>query len=162
MIFQILKVGGSVYYGKDVDFTWNGTEIHYSDGVRLLYYQNPANTTYLMYSVVDGVWSFVYEEAYDPYCVNIGVPDDFFENIVWCNFDLYSSGSSNLCDSGSVLVFQKTPVEEKTLALIMKKTPLEEVMKEILEILPVVLMTIVGLISLRKALQILSRVLHRS
>ena len=62
--------------------------------------------------------------------------------------------------SGNVVFCQ--PLEEMILAPIMEKTPLEEVMREILGILPVVLITIVGLISLRKGLQLLSTVLHRS
>ena len=48
------------------------------------------------------------------------------------------------------------------LAPIVQDSPLEEVMKEIIVILPIVLMTIVGLIGLRKALAFLSTVLHRS
>lgn len=45
---------------------------------------------------------------------------------------------------------------------IMEKAPLAKVMEEILKILPMILMTLVGLIGLRKALRFLSTVLHHS
>lgn len=61
--------------------------------------------------------------------------------------------------SGNAVFYQPPQV---VLTPIMKEAPLVEVMKEILEILPIVLMTIVGLISLRKGLQLLSTVLHHS
>jgi len=50
----------------------------------------------------------------------------------------------------------------EVLVPIMEKTPLEMVLQEIAEILPVVLVIIVGLIGLRKALAFLQKVLHRS
>ena len=53
------------------------------------------------------------------------------------------------------------PLKE-VLAPIVRETPLEEAMKEIVEILPVILLTIVGLISLSKGLRLLSTVFHRS
>ena len=49
-----------------------------------------------------------------------------------------------------------------TLAPVVEKTHLEEVLTEILKILPVVLLTLVGLIGLRKALAMLSTLLRRS
>ena len=55
-----------------------------------------------------------------------------------------------------------TVVPAGTLAPIYQKIPLKGVLQEIVMILPVVLMTIVGLIGLRKALSFLSKVLHRS
>lgn len=58
------------------------------------------------------------------------------------------------------LVFQAPP--GVILAPIVEETPLEGVMKEIVEILPIVIVTIVGLIGLRKGLQLLSKVLHNS
>ena len=60
--------------------------------------------------------------------------------------------------------FYNPPIVEATgiLAPIYQKTPLEETLQEVVMILPVILMTIVGLIGLRKALKFLSKVLHRS
>ena len=51
---------------------------------------------------------------------------------------------------------------QAVLVPIMEKAPLATVLKEIIVILPVILMTIVGLIGLRKALKFLSTALHRS
>lgn len=51
---------------------------------------------------------------------------------------------------------------QEVLVPIMERVPLAGVMTEIVEILPVVLVILVGLIGLRKALQMLSAVLHRS
>lgn len=96
--------------------------------------------------------------------------DDY--TILSCSLDIYEYNTETNMLTNKVFpqppveeppVEEETPVVvEKTLAPIMETTPLEEVMKEILGILPVILMIIVGLISLRKALRLLSRVLHRS
>lgn len=78
--------------------------------------------------------------------------------ILASSLDIYKYDSST-----NSLTEQVFPVPlQGILAPIVAEAPLAEVMKEILEILPVILMTIVGLISLRKGLQLLSTVLHRS
>lgn len=65
--------------------------------------------------------------------------------------------------SGEDFFYNPPKVEiQGTLALIMQETPLEGVLTEIVEILPIVLMTIVGLIGLRKALAMLLTVLRQS
>ena len=60
--------------------------------------------------------------------------------------------------------FYNPPIVETVgiLAPIYQKTPLAEVVKEIVEILPVIIVTIVGLIGLRKALRFLLTVLRHS
>ena len=59
-------------------------------------------------------------------------------------------------------VFTLPPQVTGTLAPIYQRITLEEVLQEILAILPITLMTIVGLIGLRKALSLLFKVLRRS
>ena len=166
--FSDVTLGSSVYYGDGVGFSGTGKEITSQEGTRLMFYTKPSSTGFYRYDLVDGIWTLAYEKTGDSWRFSQTVSPDFLNNIVSINFDLYSVGNNALYDGGSSLVFQKPPVGEipvvveRTLAPIMEKTPLEEVMKEILGILPVILMTIVGLISLRKALQLLSRALHRS
>lgn len=75
------------------------------------------------------------------------------------NIEVISSNFTMYYDNGEVFY---QPPEGLILAPIVEETPLEEVMKEIVTVLPVVLVTIVGLISLRKGLRVLSTVLHRS
>lgn len=80
---------------------------------------------------------------------------------IYCSDDvLLADWSESTIRFTDEVVFQKTP--QRVLVPIMKEAPLVEVIKEVLEILPVILMTIVGLISLRKGLQLLSKVLHNS
>ena len=88
------------------------------------------------------------------------------------NYSILSSSvfittSDDLLKYGSKLngdddFFFQPPTVETTLAPIMEETPLEGVLQEIVGILPVVLVIIAGLIGLRKALAMLSRVLHQS
>ena len=78
--------------------------------------------------------------------------------IIYSSFDVKQQGTEEL-------VFQKTPVEkalETTLAPIVQEAPLEETIKEIVGILPIVLIIVVGLIGLRKGLALLSQTLHRA
>lgn len=80
---------------------------------------------------------------------------------VYCSDDvLLADWSESTIKFTDTVVFPKTP--QRVLVPIMKEAPLVEVIKEVLEIIPVVLVTIVGLISLRKGLQLLSKVLHNS
>ena len=69
----------------------------------------------------------------------------------------------NVYNPSGELVFQGPPQQgEGILVLIVQETPLEGILQEIVEILPIVLVTIVGLISLRKGLAFLLRTLHQS
>lgn len=104
------------------------------------------------------------------FSITTGSPELFENGVYTCffTFDFYSNRPVSV-DDLSILNFKKiagnsgfTTPPQGILAPIVETTPLEEVIKEILGILPIVLITIVGLISLRKALQLLSAVLHRS
>ena len=69
----------------------------------------------------------------------------------------------DVLDQNGKVVFQKTPVGvQPTLAPIVQQVPLEETIKEIVGILPIVLIILVGLIGLRKALALLSQTLHNA
>lgn len=79
------------------------------------------------------------------------------DDIVLSTFDIYSK------ENNDELVFQKTPVGvQSTLVPIVQEVPLEGVLQEIVETLPVVLITLVGLIGLHKALALLSQILHKA
>ena len=81
----------------------------------------------------------------------------YFNNIDYSNYEFrYNYILQN--SSGDRLF----PLPPTVLAPILEEAPLEEVIKEIVEILPIVLITIVGLISLKKGLNLLSTVLHNS
>lgn len=97
-------------------------------------------------------WSKVDENTF---CYDKG-----YNHVIDCSSNLlkYKDNLSNVEDG----FFLTPPVTEGTLAPIVQETGLEGVLQEIVQILPVVLMTIVGLIGLRKALAMLSRVLHQS
>ena len=79
------------------------------------------------------------------------------DDIVYSTFDIYSK------ENEDELVFQKTPVGvQSTLVPIVQEAPLEGVIQEIVGILPIVLITLVGLIGLRKGLALLSQILHKA
>lgn len=61
---------------------------------------------------------------------------------------------------GDTLFFQGTPLS--TLALIVEKTETEETLLQILKILPMILVLVVCFLGLRKALQMLSTLLHQA
>lgn len=103
----------------------------------------------------------------DSHWVTSANAPDGYETSTWD-----SSSSPVVIDCHSdLLVYKSKFVDQEdffltplplVLAPIMEVTPMEGVLQEIVEILPIVLMIIVGLIGLRKALQMLSVVLHRS
>ena len=71
--------------------------------------------------------------------------------------------SCDILNSDGEVVFQKTPVGvQSTLVPIVQQAPLEETTKEIVGILPIVLIILVGLIGLRKGLALLSQTLHKA
>lgn len=115
------------------------------------------------YFVVFNINNYVFKEETNTY--EWGSDGrDVFEDGNLENTKLEYDVSNKISDnyyfvSGNAVFYQPPQV---VLTPIMKETPLEEVMKEILGILPVILVIIVGLISLRKALRLLSKVLHRS
>lgn len=84
------------------------------------------------------------------------------------SYDYVIDCSSNLLKYKDSLLnvedgfFLTVPTASGTLAPIVQETSLEGVLQEIVEILPIVLVIIVGLIGLRKALAMLSKVLHQS
>lgn len=79
------------------------------------------------------------------------------DDIVLSTFDIYSK------ENEGELVFQKTPVGvQSTLAPIVQEAPLEGTVQEIVGILPIVLITLIGLIGLRKGLALLSQTLHKA
>lgn len=77
----------------------------------------------------------------------------YLANVVYSTFDIK--------DSAGNVVFRQAPVVG-TLAPIVQETPLEGTVQEIVEVLPIVLIILVGLISLRKALALLSQILHQA
>lgn len=75
------------------------------------------------------------------------------------------SSNYDVLDKKGEVVFQKTPVpaqDQAILVPIVQEAPLEETTKEIMGILPIVLITLVGLIGLRKGLALLSQTLHKA
>lgn len=102
-----------------------------------------------------GVSCFIYEykDKNIKYCVApYGSMSDPVNNIIFSNFSLKDK-------QGSV-VFQPTPAV--VLAPIAQEAPLEGTVQEIVGILPIVLITLVGLIGLRKGLALLSQTLHKA
>ena len=75
-------------------------------------------------------------------------------NSYYGNFDLKTVDGET--------VFQQPPQKEKTLSQIVEVVETEKTLAEVVGILPMILMIIVGLIGLRKALTMLSRLLRRS
>ena len=71
---------------------------------------------------------------------------------------LYSN--VDLLDSNGDLVFQEPP--QSSLAPIVEGVETEKTLEEVVLILPIILLTLVGLIGLRKALRMLSMVLRQS
>lgn len=103
-------------------------------------------------------WSQTMGDGLSIHEVNLNGPD--FELVYTCSCLLpYSSSLIDSFNAGSDDFFLN---RQEILVPIMEKAPLAKVMEEILEILPVVLMTIVGLIGLRKALKFLLMALRRS
>lgn len=79
--------------------------------------------------------------------------------------DTYLYSTVDVTNSKGEVVFQKAPQEQGAtiLAPIVEEIPeTKEALAEILGILPIVIMTIVGLIGLRKALQVLFNFLHNA
>ena len=75
------------------------------------------------------------------------------------------SSNYDVLDKKGEVVFQKTPVPAQNQAIlvpIVQEAPLEETTKEIMGILPIVLITLVGLIGLRKGLALLLQTLHKA
>lgn len=70
----------------------------------------------------------------------------------YCNFDILTTNSSDV-------FFQNTPLVP--LGEIVEEAPTGEVMSQIIQILPMILVVVVSLVGLRKALQILSQILHK-
>lgn len=86
---------------------------------------------------------------------DMGVSSSGISQIIYSNTDL--------CDVNGKLVFQKTPaVAQVVLAPIAQQAPLEGTVQEIVGILPIVLITLIGLIGLRKGLALLSQTLHKA
>lgn len=75
-------------------------------------------------------------------------------------YDLYLKNVSLYTDVNKTDFFLKAPVG--TLAPIVKKVETEKTLEEVVLILPIILLTLVGLIGLRKALRMLSTVLSQS
>lgn len=82
--------------------------------------------------------------------------DDFVS--VYKTTDVYTDKTYTELSNSSF--FQQPPVG--VLAPIVEEVPLEETIKEIVGILPIVLITLVGLIGLRKGLALLSQTLHKA
>ena len=75
----------------------------------------------------------------------------------------FLSSNYDVLDEKGEVVFQKTPVGvQSTLAPIVQEAPLEGTVQEIVGILPIVLITLIGLIGLRKVLALLSQTLHKA
>lgn len=89
----------------------------------------------------------------------------FIENVVFTNNnkDNFLCSTFDVLDSSGNVVFQKTPqLREGVLVPIMEKVEMNKTLEEILMILPVVIVTLVGLIGLRKALKTLFSFLHKA
>lgn len=97
--------------------------------------------------------SYEYKDGTIKYCVaSESTFTDVCTDMVFSNFTLK--------DKQGNVVFQPTPAV--VLAPIAQEAPLEGTVQEIVGILPIVLITLVGLIGLRKGLALLSQTLHKA
>lgn len=95
---------------------------------------------------------------------NITYGNLYFTSFVYAE-DVYISASTyDIMDKDGINVVFHQPTLGKvtTLAPVVNKVEMSPVLKEIIAILPLILVVVVSLIGLRKALKMLSQLLHRS
>lgn len=140
-------------FNEPVDFYL--TPYSSDNKIKTLKYTTPISTCYYYTAFSDNpVWI---EDADAHLYPRIGGDNSRF---LFCSNDIYTD-SSLTSVSYEKEVFQLPP-QEKTLAPIVEGIPMEGTLMEIVKLIPIVIMTIVGLISLRKALQVLSTFLRNS
>lgn len=122
-----------------------------SNTIKILNIDNFSNPTFYLYD----------SSGWTSRTINIGYTIGNVVGVIHSSSNLLNKKDEllNLLENG---FFLTTPKAEGTLAQIMEVTPLEGVLQEIVEILPIILVTIAGLIGLRKALAMLLKVLHQS
>lgn len=70
--------------------------------------------------------------------------------------------SIDIKNADGTIFFQKTPLGMGVLAPMVARMETSQVMKEIVGILPLIIVVVVSLVGLRKALKMLSRLLHKA
>ena len=127
----------------------------------------PINCVIITYQYYDWSSDFSFKKFNDPIYKNsyslYGDDLTFYNSCGNLNIDIsgYTASENYLIRTeNNSVVFPEAP--QGILTPIAREAPLAEVMKEVLGLIPIVIVTIVGLISLRKGLQLLSTVLHNS
>lgn len=165
LLMQDNSSGRLIYISSDVSFGFYSTEIENTeDSNAVVKFSSMPNNFVFGWS--DDIPT--YDSTTNTYTVpklNLGIPTGIDEeNLTYTKSCIdtakYTIYYNDLTCLSGIELFSQPPLT--VLPQIVEETPLEEVMREVIAVLPIVLVTIVGLISLRKGLRVLSTVLHRS
>lgn len=168
------KYSYKFYYSSEIFYM---TEFSTTDMYFYLHYPQ-SDIGYDIYTVTlnEGGMTFDNIDFYNPFTGSNGLGSDEYwissvagSAVIASTFDIYDSeyGSDGVLTSNGSLVFQQPTLRRATtLAPVIQREKtkgiLQEVLKEIIQILPLIIVVLVSLVGLRKALKMLFQVLRHS
>lgn len=151
--FYVYKSSGN-YFITNIysNFPLNNLRV-YKDTYGVLI-SNNATAYKQTYTLMDNAWVIVggASQIYADTPLSVGGGHDFIESSI----NIYQSST------GSEIFFPQTPQAIAILAPIVEGTETSKTLAEVLGILPKILVVVVSFLGLRKALKMLSALLHRS